>query len=663
MRRWAIWTSRPYRKRVSISHFSFGGKVSQLDGLKKAKSIHDIAALLGYKAHTLAYVIYKIPEDRKYTIFTIPKKSGGVREIKAPIPHLKELQRRLANLLTLCLQEIEVFSQDKRLSQGFKKDKPLAHGFKKGLSIATNAYMHRKRRYVLNVDLSNFFPSINFGRVRGFFISSRYFRLDPKIATIIAQIACHQNQLPQGSPCSPIISNLVGHLLDLRLAQLAKRYKCTYSRYADDLTFSSNLKTFPEAIARQQVGLLPDWSAGAELVKRISKAGFRLNSKKTRMQYKISRQLVTGLVVNQKVNTKADYYRVARSMCHSLFRTGQFYHVISSTNDAAVPKGLFLFRFIKSLCRKLLQRFGRLLGKRKKNIVLMAELGTMSELEGMLNYIYSIKKFSKNYAKKSHSRNVQKSHNTLITFDKSSETTEKYFEGIKKLYFKFLFFKNFYGLEKPLVLCEGKTDYVYLKCALQSLANEFPSLISIVDKKIIYGVRFLNYSSSTKEILGLTGGSAGLAKLVRFYKENINFYSCLGKRYPVIILVDNDSGASGILSAVKAVTGVKELDPAQPFYQVIENLYVLPTPKAAGGEDSKIEDCFTQETLQTVIGGKTFDPNIDGHENTAHYGKHIFAEAVVKKNKGTIDFSGFKALLNPMRDVLGDYQTRLHPMN
>ena len=79
----------------------------------------------------------------------------------------------------------------------------MSHGFRRHYSIITNARRHKRRRYVLNLDLQDFFPSFSFGRVRGFFIHNNSFKLNEKVATIIAQIACHENVLPQGSPCSP----------------------------------------------------------------------------------------------------------------------------------------------------------------------------------------------------------------------------------------------------------------------------------------------------------------------------------------------------------------------------------------------------------------------------------------------------------------------------
>src|SRR5262249_30547325 len=157
---------------------------------------------------------------------------------------------------------------------------------------------HRRRRWVFNVDLEDFFGTINFGRVRGYFMKDRDFALPAPTATILAQIACHENRLPQGSPCSTVISNLVAHILDLHLCKLAFKYGCTYSRYADDLTFSTNKPTFPAGIAVRSDTKPHEWMVGAELQEIISHSQFKVNPQKTRMQYRNSRQEVTGLVVN-----------------------------------------------------------------------------------------------------------------------------------------------------------------------------------------------------------------------------------------------------------------------------------------------------------------------------------------------------------------------------
>ncbi len=194
----------------------------------------------GFQAESPLIHLVQAAGATKYKTFQIPKRNGGQRTIKAPIDALKLLQRRLSDLLQNCVDEINTASQ--------RKDRT-AHGFKRKRSIITNARQHRHRRWVFNLDLEDFFPSINFGRVRGFLLKNRDFGLHEDVATVIAQIACHDNSLPQGSPCSPVISNLVAHLLDMRLVKIAGETGCTYSRYADDLTFSTNKKEFPADIA------------------------------------------------------------------------------------------------------------------------------------------------------------------------------------------------------------------------------------------------------------------------------------------------------------------------------------------------------------------------------------------------------------------------------
>lgn len=240
---------------------------------------------------------------KKYRSFEIPKKSGELRTIHAPEPQLALLQSRLAELLYACVRERK--KTNHRLWFA-------SHGFHQDRTIVSNAEMHRRRRFVFNLDLENFFGTINFGRVRGFFMNDSMFALEPKVATIIAQIACHENVLPQGSPCSPVISNLIGNILDSRLLALARDARCTYTRYADDLTFSTNLKLFPAQIAMNLHGA--DWEVGNKLRKTIEQTGFVINPVKARMSLRQSRQTVTGLVVNDKANINQDYYRAARAM-------------------------------------------------------------------------------------------------------------------------------------------------------------------------------------------------------------------------------------------------------------------------------------------------------------------------------------------------------------
>lgn len=170
------------------------------------------------------------------------------------------------------------------------KNRALSHAFqkKRGLSIASNGAKHRNKRFVFNLDFEDFFGSFNFGRVRGFFLSNREFKLDDEVATSLAQICCHDNKLPQGAPTSPIVTELITRILDVRLSKIAKAYGCSYSRYADDLTFSTNKRVFPSEVAEPEP--TGKWKVGYEVLNKIHNSGFAINMSKTRMQFSDSRQ-------------------------------------------------------------------------------------------------------------------------------------------------------------------------------------------------------------------------------------------------------------------------------------------------------------------------------------------------------------------------------------
>ncbi|MBV9576948.1 MAG: RNA-directed DNA polymerase, partial [Chloroflexi bacterium] len=132
--------------------------MSRLASLKAARTRADFARLLEFGPSELAYLLYVLPESQKYQTFRIRKRSGGERTIDAPLAGLKIAQRKLADLLQDCADEIEAASGRVDL---------VTHGFKRKHSIITNSTRHRDRRHVLNLNLEDFFPSINFGRVLG----------------------------------------------------------------------------------------------------------------------------------------------------------------------------------------------------------------------------------------------------------------------------------------------------------------------------------------------------------------------------------------------------------------------------------------------------------------------------------------------------------------
>jgi RNA-directed DNA polymerase len=301
--------------------------ISPLMQLQMATSIYSVAAILKVKPSALTYLLYVKDPKLRYTKFEIRKRTGGKREISAPAEDLKKLQRRVADLLLQCIEEIKKI-------KGYRDT--VAHGFTPGRSIVTNAKSHIGRRYVLNVDLTDFFGTFTFPRLYGFLMKDTGFLLPKKAATILAQIACHEGKLPQGSPCSPVISNLIGHILDIHVAKLAAKHGCHYTRYADDLTFSTNKPEFPSAIARKVSETEHHWVVGTQLAGLIKKSAFEINPSKTRMQYCASRQEVTGLTVNKKINARSDYRHLVRSMAHHVLTTGTFHHRMIKIDAAGV---------------------------------------------------------------------------------------------------------------------------------------------------------------------------------------------------------------------------------------------------------------------------------------------------------------------------------------
>lgn len=265
------------------------------------KTQKDIAILLRVSYDRLVYHLYKVPNAEKYKSFSIQKKSGKPRKILSPSEPLKIIQRKLCQVLYSAYTPSSA-----------------VHGFSVGKSIVTNANQHVRKRFVLNVDLKDFFATIHFGRVRGIFMAPPY-RLPERVATVLAQICCFDNQLPQGAPTSPIVSNMVCARLDSQLKRLAREMKCTYTRYADDLTFSTTLPKFPYDLAHVTSsvdGYKFKTDLGNRLVSVLSDNGFEINYEKVRLQHKNHHQEVTGITVNQFPNVKRSFIREISSMLY-----------------------------------------------------------------------------------------------------------------------------------------------------------------------------------------------------------------------------------------------------------------------------------------------------------------------------------------------------------
>ena len=267
-------------------------------------TVEDVAALLEVSKSNLTYHAFRAPKGTRYRTFAIPKRSGGVREIRAPATALRILQRKLN----------QVF-------QAVYQPKVGTHGFVAGRGIATNAKPHLRQRWVFNVDIKDFFPSINFGRIQGLLMATPYNR--PKeVATVLAALCSDEGVLPQGAPSSPVISNMICASMDTQLRRLAQNNKCTYTRYADDITFSTSVPEFPRRIGLVRVtsdGIVS--RVGRDLHAIIKRNGFSINETKVRLRSRLERQEVTGLTTNRKLNVQRRYVRQVRAMLNDWRRT------------------------------------------------------------------------------------------------------------------------------------------------------------------------------------------------------------------------------------------------------------------------------------------------------------------------------------------------------
>ena len=270
-----------------------------------SKKLNDVAEVLEVNPGHLKYWLYDNPGHSGYATFKIAKKSHGHRSISAPPSQIKILQLKFKTIL-------DYIYKPKNCVYGFVADKCIVDG----------AAKHKKRaKWILNIDIEDFYPSINFGRVRGLFIAMG---IGAKAASIWAHLVTYEGKLPQGAPTSPVISNMIAKQLDNKLLQLTRNFHLTYTRYADDLTFSTTKNTFPKQLAiysgtplsPENVELQP------HLVNALHDSGFKINNKKTRLQSRYVRQEVTGLTVNEFVNVHRKSIRQIRAMLHAVKKYG-----------------------------------------------------------------------------------------------------------------------------------------------------------------------------------------------------------------------------------------------------------------------------------------------------------------------------------------------------
>lgn len=222
-----------------------------------------------------------------YRQIVVNKKKGGKRIISIPGLLLRKSQRSLLPFF----QQLRTHS--------------CAHGFVVGKSIITHASLHIAKESILTLDIQDFFGSITTEHLERVFCSHGIQKRED--LELLVKLTTINGRLPQGAPTSPILSNAVVFAMDFELNEWATKNNLIYSRYADDMVFSSEIRTIEKKCID-------------EVAQITQKFGFKLNNSKTRILPRGKRQVVTGLVVNTKVNVKREYIRNTSAILHNILK-------------------------------------------------------------------------------------------------------------------------------------------------------------------------------------------------------------------------------------------------------------------------------------------------------------------------------------------------------
>lgn len=554
-----------------------------------------VCELLGIEPQELSYVLYKKGINNFYKQFKIPKKDGTYREICAPDNKLKYIQKKLSKVL---IGKQNEYNKENDIVLN------ISHGFVKNKGIITNAKIHRNKKILLNIDISNFFDSFHFGRVKGFLEKNKAFKFSTEVSTILAQLTCYKGKLPQGAPSSPIIANLIFNIVDMRILKISKKYSLDYTRYADDLSFSTNNKSF----FKNNEQFIKDIESILEI------SGFSINEKKLRLIYSSSRQEVTGLTVNKKLNVNKKFIMETRAMANNEYRNGSF--------------------------------------------LIKGEEGTLNQLEGRFSYINQLDRY-----------------NNKVSFisDKKS-LGKKFIHGLnsrEKQYQYFLFYKYFYNPIKPTIVTEGKTDILHLKAALLKYYKIFPKLISKNEENFEFKIYFLKRTERLSYFLGISPDGADTMKnIFNFYKGknncfNINEYLnnkresnretniVNTKRNPVILLLDNEQGSSS-KKPLKEFLKYSNLNlkKNETTIKIIDNLYLQTILLYENTKEMEIEDLYSDNVLLKEVNGKIFTKK-ENYDNRFYFGKDYFSKLIYKNYKN-IDFEKFLPLLNSINNIVSE---------
>ncbi|WP_320734792.1 retron St85 family RNA-directed DNA polymerase [Enterobacter kobei] len=263
-----------------------GKYTQQLLSLPILENVDDLSHSLRLPKEVISK--FSFNNDRYYHRIEMEKKSGGIRHIESPLKELKAIQRWVLRYIL-----------DKLSPSSYAK------GFVRKKSILDNAKPHEGNQYVLNLDLKDFFTTVQASHVYTLFKNIGY---NNNIAFILTSFCTKSGYLPQGAPTSPALSNLVCLRLDHRISTYCKKRALTYTRYADDLCISGN-----KILILQKASYL--------IKDIICDEGFTINSKKEKFLGPKVRREVTGLTVTPKITISKKNYCLYRKRIYDLVRT------------------------------------------------------------------------------------------------------------------------------------------------------------------------------------------------------------------------------------------------------------------------------------------------------------------------------------------------------
>lgn len=299
--------------------------------------------------------LYALSNHQKdhYRAVRLSKRNGGFRTLLVPDPLLKYVQKNILH----------------HVLDGFEPA-PSASAYHKGASAVLNARIHSGKHRVVKLDLKDFFDSITFSMVQQSAFPGWYF--PPQVQALLTALCCSNDRLPQGAPTSPAISNLVLKHYDLYMEKWCGERDITYSRYCDDMTFSGDFS--PALVIRKASGFLQE-------------LGFELNTEKTKILSTGCRQIVTGIVVNEKPQLCRDYRRKLRQEFYYCQRFGVESHLKKIYGDEYFSGELAersgrVRRYLESLLGKL--RYVLLVNPEDKKLREAAEKVALVLMEDIL---------------------------------------------------------------------------------------------------------------------------------------------------------------------------------------------------------------------------------------------------------------------------------------